>query len=254
MIARYQVSSNADFADKSSEKIILQVKQPYENHNGGGLAFGQDGNLYIALGDGGSGGDPENHAQSLDTMLGKILRIDVNHGDKYSIPSDNPFGNEIWEYGLRNPWRFSFDRLTNDMYIGDVGQGKWEEIDYVPAGQLGGLNFGWNIREGFHEYVGGRPTSDFTSPILEYSHDTGGCAITGGYVYRGYKLPAFSGIYLYTDYCTGVISGLFYSGTEWRSQELFQTGVTISTFGQDEADEIYFADYGNGVIYKLGKK
>jgi glucose/arabinose dehydrogenase len=252
-IARF--TAKGDSADPASEKRLLFVQQPFPNHNGGALAFGPDGYLYIGLGDGGSQGDPYGNAQSLNSMLGKILRIDVDHGDPYAIPADNPFVNsggaykEIWAYGLRNPWRFSFDRLTKDLWIGDVGQDLWEEIDFVSAGTPGGLNFGWNKMEGRHPYKGSNQP-EFTAPVAEYPHGAE-CSVTGGYVYRGAALPEWQGVYFYGDYCSGKIWGLPRPALG-QSQLLFQTGFRISTFGVDEAGELYVADY-NGTIYRLEK-
>jgi len=229
----------------------LVIKQPYKNHNGGALAFGPDGYLYAGLGDGGSAGDPNKNGQNTTVLLGKILRLDVSNGDKYSIPSDNPFGNEVWAYGLRNPWRISFDRATGDLWIGDVGQDKWEEIDYLSAGSQGGANFGWSIMEGNHNYDG-EPQSGMLLPVAEYSHAEGGCSVTGGYVYRGI-MPEWDGIYLYGDYCSGKVWALILSDGQWQSQVMFETGVTITSFGQDESGEIYLAS-DNGNIYHLTKK
>ena len=212
------------------------------------LAFGPDGDLYVGLGDGGSQGDPHGNGQNTNALLGKILRLDVDSGDPYAIPADNPFGNEVWAYGLRNPWRFSFDKATGDLYIGDVGQNTWEEIDFLPAGSPGGTNFGWNIREGAHDYNGGN-TQGLTDPVAEYSHSEGGCSITGGYVYRG-SMAEWNGIYLYGDYCTGFIWGLIHSDNGWQVQRLFDTDVNITSFGQDEAGEIYLVGDGGGV-YRL---
>lgn len=249
VIARFRVSSDPNLADPFSEAQVLYVRQPYWNHNGGVLAFGPDGYLYLGLGDGGSGGDPQGNGQSLNTLLGKVLRIDVDHGDPYTIPPDNPFGSEIWAYGLRNPWRFSFDARTGDLYIGDVGQDEWEEIDIAPAG-VGGLNFGWNYREGGHPYKGEPPAGvQLVEPIAEYSHGEG-CSVTGGVVYRGTALPAWQGIYLYGDYCSGLVWGLLPGGLGGNAQILFDTFFNISTFGQDEAGEIYLANYG-GEVYRL---
>ena len=248
-ISRFQ--ANGDQADAASEKILLIVKQPYQNHNGGAVAFGPDGYLYLGLGDGGLAGDPHKNGQNTASLLGKILRIDVNNGDPYAIPADNPFGNEVWAYGLRNPWRISFDRVTGDLWIGDVGQGTWEEIDYLPSGSAGGANFGWSIMEGNHDYDGSAQPG-FLLPAVEYSHSEGGCAVTGGYVYRG-SMPEWYGIYLYGDYCTGKIWGLILSNGQWQSQVLFEAGETITTFGQDESGDLYFAsDSGN--VYHLAKK
>ena len=248
-ISRFQASGN--IADPNSEKVLLIIEQPYPNHNGGALAFGPDDYLYAGLGDGGLAGDPQKNGQNTTSLLGKILRLDVNNGDTYSIPSDNPFGNEVWAYGLRNPWRISFDRLTGDLYIGDVGQGQWEEIDYLPAGSQGGANFGWSIMEGGHGYDG-LAQPDMLFPAAEYSHSEGGCSVTGGYVYRG-AMPEWNGIYLYGDYCSGKIWGLILSNGQWQNQVMFETGVTITTFGQDESGELYFAS-DSGEVYHLTKK
>jgi glucose/arabinose dehydrogenase len=259
VIARFSVSDNPDQADPASEVQLLGVEQPFGNHNGGMLAFGPDGYLYLGLGDGGSAGDPFGNAQSLSTLLGKILRIDVDDGDPYAIPPDNPFASgggrpEIWAYGLRNPWRFSFDLLTNDLYIGDVGQNQWEEIDFLPAGSPGGANFGWNYREGAHPYEGSPPAGlNLIDPVAEYDHSQG-CSVTGGYVYRGQDLPDWSGVYLYGDYCSGLVWGLLHlPDGSWQNARLFESGARITSFGQDQAGEIYLVDYQGG-IYRLGKK
>ena len=257
VISRFNVSPDTNRADPSSELKMLTVNQPHANHNGGSVAFGPDGYLYLGLGDGGSQGDPNGNGQSLNTFLGKILRLDVDHDIPYSIPSDNPFAGggglpEIWASGLRNPWRFSFDTATGDMYIGDVGQDSWEEIDYVQSGMPGGLNFGWNIYEGNHPYAGGS-SSAFAFPVAEYSHSEG-CSITGGVVSRDASLPAWNGIYLYGDFCTGFVWGLLNLGGNWQSQRLFETGLGISAFGVDEAGGIYLADYRRGTIYRLVPK
>jgi glucose/arabinose dehydrogenase len=245
-ISRFQASG--DSADPASESILLTVDQPFPNHNGGTLNFGPDGYLYAGLGDGGAAGDPFGNGQSLDTLLGKILRIDVDSAEPYAIPADNPFGDEIWAYGLRNPWRMSFDSATGDLYIGDVGQGEWEEIDIIPAGSAGGQNFGWDYREGAHDYEGGGPPG-MIDPIAEYSHAGGGCSVTGGYVYRG-AMAEWNGIYLYGDYCSGFIWGLIRTSDGWQTQLLFDTAFSITSFGQDENGEIYLAD-DNGGIYML---
>jgi glucose/arabinose dehydrogenase len=260
VIARYTASPGSDRADLQSEVQYLTAAQPYANHNGGMLAFGPDGYLYIGLGDGGSAGDPQGNGQSLETWLGKILRIDVDRGEPYAIPADNPFASqggkpEIWAFGLRNPWRFSFDVLTGDLYIGDVGQGEWEEVDYLAAGSSGGANFGWDYREGAHPYEG-EPPGDLilTDPVVEYSHALG-CSITGGVVYRGVNLTAWQGVYLYGDYCSGNVWGLLRDPAgAWQNQLMFQTGIPISSFGVDEAGEVYLIDYGSGDIYKLRER
>jgi glucose/arabinose dehydrogenase len=261
VIARYQASG--DQADPNSEKVLLRVDQPFPNHNGGSTLFGPDGFLYLGLGDGGSGGDPLGNGQNTAVVLGKLLRIDVDHSDPYAIPPGNPFASgggrpEVWAYGLRNPWRVSFDRATGDLYIADVGQGSWEEVNFLPAGSSGGADFGWNIREGLHPYASGNPPPgvQFVDPVAEYSHAEGGCSVTGGYVYRG-AMQEWQGAYFYGDYCSGNVWGLIHSGSSgsnvtWQSSLLFQTGAHITTFGQDPSGEIYFADRG-GTIYKLGK-
>ena len=250
-ISRFQASG--DSADPNSELNLLKVDQPFPNHNGGVLTFGPDGYLYAGLGDGGAAGDPFGNGQSLKTLLGKILRIDVDSAQPYTIPSNNPFGDEIMFYGLRNPWRISFDKFTGDLYIGDVGQGDWEEIDFVPAGSPGGLNFGWDYYEGNHEYdPPSTGDSEYVFPVAEYSHAEGGCSVTGGYVYRG-SMPEWKGIYFYGDYCTGNVWGLIHSGEQWQSQLLFETHVLITSFGQDENGEIYLVS-DNGSVYELAGK
>ena len=248
-ISRFQASGNV--ANAGSESILLKINQPYPNHNGGAVVFGPDGYLYLGLGDGGAGGDPHKNGQDTTSLLGKILRIDVNGGDPYSIPSDNPFGNEVWAYGLRNPWRISFDRSTGDLWIGDVGQGDWEEIDYLPAGSPGGANFGWSIMEGNHGYDG-QAQPGLLLPVAEYSHSSGGCSVTGGVVYRG-SMTEWNGIYFYGDYCSGYVWGLILSEGQWLSQILFETNLRITSFGQDESGEIFFASDAGGV-YVLTKK
>lgn len=258
VIARFQLTKeDPNRVDPNSEKILLQVDQPYANHNGGSMAFGPDGYLYIGLGDGGNRGDPRGFGQSTDTLLGKLLRIDVNGGDPYAIPSGSPLSNgkaEIWALGLRNPWRFSFDRLTGDLYIADVGQNAWEEINYLPAGSPGGANFGWNYREGAHEYLGTAPSgATLIDPVAEYGHGEG-CSVTGGYVYRGEALPEFRGIYLYSDFCSGKVWGLLKANGSWQSRVLFETGYNVSAFGEDRQGEIYIIDQGSGTLYQLRRK
>jgi glucose/arabinose dehydrogenase len=261
VIARYRVSADPSLADPSTEVRLLEVQQPYGNHNGGDLAFGPDGYLYISLGDGGSGGDPRNFGQSVDTLLGKLLRIDVSEVDGYSIPAGNPFMDgdgrpEIWAYGLRNPWRISFDQLTGDLYIADVGQNSWEEVNFQPAGSPGGENYGWNIMEGFHCFQSSAcDQSGLTLPVIEYAlHVQGDCAVTGGYVYRGRSLPDWQGIYVYGDYCSGRVWGLFQNSTGvWENGLLFETGARITSFGQDEDGEIYLVNH-RGSVYQLVEK
>jgi len=246
VLARFQVSSDPNVADPNSEVKLLGVDQPFPNHNGGVLTFGPDGYLYAGLGDGGSQGDPNGNGQNTNVLLGKILRLDVDSADPYAVPADNPFGNEIWAYGLRNPWRISFDRATSDLYIADVGQNAWEEIDFLPAGSPGGTNFGWNFREGAHDYKGGGPDG-MVDPIAEYGHPGGNCSVTGGYVYRG-SMPEWNGIYLYADYCSGVIWGLIQLDGDWQSQSLFDLDVTITSYGQDGSGELYLLSDSGGVF------
>ncbi len=255
VISRFNVSvSDPNQADPNSELRMLHIEQPFQNHKGGQLQFGPDGYLYIGMGDGGSQGDPDGNGQSLETLLGKILRIDVDHDEPYAVPSDNPYVNggglwEIWDYGLRNPWRFSFDRLNGDLYIGDVGQDAWEEIDYLPAGSPGGENFGWNYFEGTHPYRGSPPAGmKFVMPVAEYSHDLGN-AVIGGYVYRGISLPSWQGVYLYGDYGSGRVWGLLHlRDGSWLNALMFETGKQISSFGLDEDGEIYLVDDGGSIL------
>jgi len=252
-IDSFRVGSDPDRADPSSRKKLLGIVQPYVNHNGGQLAFGPDGLLYIGTGDGGSGGDPRGNGQRKDTLLGKILRIDVRSGTTpYAIPKTNPFGNEIWAYGLRNPWRFSFDRETGELYIADVGQNEVEEIDFQPAGAGAGANYGWNVMEGSRCFK--KPackTAGLTLPVAEYFQGKGDCSVTGGYVYRG-SIEKLRGIYLFGDFCSGRIWGLRKSGATWSKQLLIDTTYSISTFGEDENGELYLADYDSGTIFKIG--
>lgn len=248
MVARYRVSAaNSDVADPASEQIILTQEQPFANHNGGQIQFGPDGYLYIGLGDGGSANDPRGNGQNRRTFLAKLLRVDVETDlAHYRVPVSNPFAAdtsylpEIWALGLRNPWRFSFDRATGDLWIGDVGQNRAEEVDFQAAGSAGGQNYGWNTMEGFQCRDGGNcDQTPFTPPILEYSHASGDCSITGGYVYRGTRSPGLRGTYIYADYCSGRIWGVRRQGDQWVNQLLLSSGQNITTFGQDEAGEIY---------------
>ena len=259
VIARFQVSpDDPNRADPGSEKRLLSIPQPYPNHNGGAVEFGPDGFLYLGLGDGGSAGDPQGNGQSLDTLLGKILRIDVDNGDPYAIPPDNAFSGgggrpEIWAYGLRNPWRFSFDRLTGDLYIGDVGQNQIEEIDFLPANAPSGANFGWDFFEGSSAYEGAPPDVQMIPPVAEYSHEMG-CSVTGGVVYRGSRLPEWQGVYLYGDYCSGLVWGLARDAQgSWLNQMLFEPVGQVTSFGQDEQGEVYLVDQG-GIVYVLEAK
>ena len=251
-------ADNPDQADPTSEKLLIFVEQPFPNHNGGALAFGPDGFLYIGLGDGGSGGDPLGNGQSLDTLLGKVLRIDVDQGDPYAIPDENPLASgggrpEIWAYGLRNPWRFAFDRQTGDLYIGDVGQSQHEEIDFQPAASQGGENYGWNILEGTACYGSDSCQTDgLTPPVFTYTHAVGGCSVTGGVVYRGSALPEWQGVYLFGDYCSGIVGGLL-PAANWQQAWLFPGLGNISSFGEDASGEVYLADL-SGTIYQFVSK
>jgi glucose/arabinose dehydrogenase len=247
----------ADRADPGSERILLRIDQPYANHNGGALAIGPDGLLWIATGDGGSAGDPQGNGQRLDTPLGKLLRIDPRPagGAQYGIPADNPFvgrtdaRGEIWAYGLRNPWRFSFDRATGDLWIGDVGQGTIEEIDHWPAGAAAGPNFGWNTMEASScfEPAEGCATSGLVLPVTEYRHGPG-CSVTGGYVYRGASVPGLVGTYLYSDYCSGTIWGLDAAAEPPAPRVLLESGRSVASFGEDEAGELYVVDLAGQVL------
>lgn len=285
VLARYSVSANPNVADASSGEIVLTLLEPAANHNGGQLAFGPDGYLYFGAGDGGGSGDPFDFGQDLGSLHGKLLRLDVDSGLPYAIPPDNPYvgetgEDEIWASGLRNPWRFSFDRLTGDLFIADVGQNRREEIDFQPVGSVGCENYGWRWMEGslcFNPSSNCQPgppsacnpTGRLTLPILEYSHSAGRCAVTGGFRYRGSEVPEISGQYLYGDYCTGEIWGATEQPGErarylgppsledealplptWTSALLVDAPALISSFGEDEAGELYVLDRG-GEIYRI---
>ena len=262
-----------------NEEILISFRQPYSNHNGGMLAFGPDGYLYISVGDGGSAGDPHNNAQNLSNFFGSILRIDVNTDSGYRIPDSNPFAGsnnvkeEIWAYGIRNAWRFSFDRLTGDMYIGDVGQNSWEEINFQPASSNGGENYGWNHYEGDSLYVQKEEITNAVMPIYVYPNnanivkvllgwkedDVRGCSVTGGYVYRGSEVELLKGHYIFADYCTGRIwsfkhenklTSNFQELTELINLENGKRTIYISSFGEGLYGELYIVDY-NGSIYQI---
>lgn len=253
-------TADGDAIDPGSEKMLLHVAQPYANHNGGMIAFGSDGYLYLGLGDGGSGGDPYGNGQNGGTFLGKMLRIDVigGAGDPagYVVPDDNPFVGqagmkpEVWAIGLRNPWRFSFDRVTGDLWIGDVGQNAWEEIDFEPADSPGGENYGWNLFEATHPYPADSTAPDpggFTMPVVEYGRDTG-TSITGGYVYRGTAEPGLGGTYFYADFTVGRIWGLQRAEDgSVQTRELLDTDLMIASFGEDDDGELYVVDFNGGV-------
>jgi glucose/arabinose dehydrogenase len=260
IIAQYQVEAgNPNQAEAAGEVVLLTVEQPFGNHNGGLLKFGPDGYLYAGLGDGGSAGDPENNGQNPATLLGTILRLDVDNGseDGYTSPPDNPFVNsseggrdEVWAYGLRNPWRFSFDRLTGDLYIADVGQTTWEEVNFQPAGSSG-ENYGWNVMEGNHCYrAESCETDGFVLPIFEYDHSQG-CSITGGYVYRGRQFPSLNGNYFVGDFCSGILWSLFpQAGGAWLATEVNDSDLLVTSFGEDVAGELYVVDR-NGRIFQI---
>lgn len=255
VVARYAANADQSAADPASETILLAAPQPAANHNGGMVAFGPDGYLYAGLGDGGAANDRFGNGQNLGTVLGTVIRIDVS-GDGALAPADNPFVEqagarpEIWAYGLRNPWRFSFDRLTGELWIADVGQNQWEEVNVQPAGSAGGENYGWPIMEGTHCFQADTCQQDgLTLPVAEYSHALG-CSVTGGYVYRGAAQPALQGIYFYGDYCSGRIWGLAQVDGQWQNVELLSSGVPISSFGETEDGEVLVIDY-NGNLARL---
>jgi glucose/arabinose dehydrogenase len=260
VIARYRLlAGDPRQADPNTEQKILQIEQPAANHNGGQLQFGPDGYLYIGLGDGGRAGDPWGNAQNPDVLLGKLLRISVTGTETYTVPDDNPFLGqpdarpEIWALGVRNPWRFAFDQATGDLYIADVGQNQYEEVDFQPAASQGGENYGWDVTEASHcfEPSAGCDTSGLVLPVAEYDH-TQGCSITGGYIYRGTRYPQMAGVYFFGDFCSGNVWGLRQeSSGEWKMVLLLNTGVSISSFGEDATGEIYVVGYRDGIIYHL---
>ena len=262
-IASYKVSANPEVADPASEQLLLAVPHPsFSNHNGGMVTFGPDGRLYAGIGDGGSGGDPNGNGQNRNTLLAKLVRLDVNAAGQASVPSDNPFVGqsgmrpEIWSYGLRNPWRFSFDRLTGDLYIGDVGQNAREEIDVSrgPSNMGRGLDFGWNIMEGTSCFSpsSGCNRTGLTLPVLDYGHGDG-CSVTGGYVYRGSLVPALRGMYFYGDYCSGWVRSFVLSGgqvaqrLDWAA---LRPGGQITSFGEDAAGELYII-VASGSVFRI---
>lgn len=261
VVSRFRMSSDPNIADPASEEVILIIPQPFTNHNGGQIHFGPDGYLYIGKGDGGSEDDPNNQGQTTNTLLGKLLRIDTESGvTPYAVPPSNPFvGNaayrpEIWALGLRNPWRYSFDRQTGDVYIGDVGGNLAEEVDFQAGSSTGGQNYGWRIMEGnyMRHDPGGIDVNTFTAPVVAYDHGSStGYIVIGGYVYRGPAQSRFDGVYLYGDYSTGNIWGLKYDGTIWQTQKTGTLSGNPSTFGEDEAGRLYIADYPLGRIYLL---
>jgi hypothetical protein len=260
-ISEFRATPGSDTADAATERELLFVDQPFDNHNGGGLAFGPDGMLYVGLGDGGSAGDPFGNGQNLGVPLGKLLRIDVDRGSPFTVPPDNPFVSTagafgpVWAYGLRNPWRFAFDRTTGELFIGDVGQNAVEEVDVAPAGR-GGQNYGWNVMEGGRCFrpASGCNMAGLTLPVVEYNHNEG-CSITGGVVYRGCRLPGYQGTYFYGDYCTAFIrsfrmqNGAVTDRRDWTAP--LGRGVNaITSFGVDAEGEVYIVDQ-DGEIYKI---
>jgi len=257
-VERYRVGADRNRADPASARLVIAIDQPYSNHNGGLVAFGPDAKLYVGMGDGGAGGDPLGHGQNAATLLGDLLRLDVDAAEPYAIPPDNPFvgqagkRGEIWATGMRNPWRFAWDRGTGLLYVADVGQNAWEEINVVPAGS-GGLNYGWNLMEGDHCYrgSGGCDRTGLVIPVSEYSHAEG-CSVTGGHVYRGRALPALRGHYFYADWCEGWVRSLRYDGrraVDHRTWEVGDVG-NVASFGEDAAGELYLAS-ANGRVYRL---
>ncbi len=253
-----EFAMRGDRPDPGSQRNVLTVDQPFANHNGGQLAFGPDGHLYVALGDGGSAGDPNGNGQSLGTLLGKILRIDPrpSGAQPYGIPRDNPFVDrtgaraEIWDYGLRNPWRFSFDPTTRDLWIADVGQGDWEEVDHEPAGR-GGRNYGWNRLEGTHRF-NGDPPAGAVAPVLEYNHDGGACTVIGGSVYRGSAIPDLRGAYLYGDYCLGWVKAVSAGDRAGASRDLGINVPSLTSFGVDQRGELFVLS-GGGQVFRIVK-
>lgn len=264
-VREYLASTGNPDVAQTSYRTIMLIYQPYTYHKAGNLQFGKGGYLFIPTGDGGGAGDPGNRAQSIDTLLGKILRIDVDHSTatkNYTSPSTNPYAaipgrNEIWQLGLRNPWRISFDRLNGDLWIADVGQEKWEEIDRAVktiSGPGRGFNWGWRVMEGTHCYLpsSGCNRTGKKLPVVEYAHDSGRCAVVGGYVYRGAAIPALYGGYLFGDFCTGEVWVITASAPAPAPKTLLlDTDFTLSSFGQDAAGELYVLDYGNGRLYQV---
>ncbi len=267
-IERYHVSANSEVADPASARLVLAVKQPYANHNGGHILFGPDGMLYVGMGDGGAGGDPHGNGQNPAALLGKLLRLDVDVSNSaaaapYRIPADNPFADrahapagarpEIWALGLRNPWRFCFDATAGLLYIADVGQDRWEEVDVAPL-HSAGLNYGWNRTEGKHDYkTGGRRERGLVAPLVEYGHGEG-CSITGGFVYRGRAMPELAGTYFFADYCSGwirsfrVVGGRATAGRTWLD---LKPG-SVTSFGLDAQGELYLTN-ADGTVYRLAR-
>lgn len=254
VLAEYHSLDSGRSIDPDSERVLLETAQPYRNHNGGHIAFGPDGYLYYGLGDGGSGGDPRDNGQNPNTLLGVLLRLDVDGKRPYAIPADNPFAKgggrgEIYAWGLRNPWRWSFDRQNGNLWLGDVGQDQWEEIDLVRAGD----NLGWNRWEGLHCYRRGCRAEGMVMPRTEYDHDKG-CSVTGGYVYRGKTMPELFGHYLYGDFCSGTIWALDSGDSRAKPRVILQSGKRISSFAEGHDRELYLLDFGSGRIFQIISK
>ncbi len=258
-VASYPVAG--DTVDTAGRRELLAVEQPYPNHNGGDIEIGPDGYLYVALGDGGSGGDPEGNGQDTQALLGKILRLDpaATTGDDYGIPADNPFADgaggapEVWLYGVRNPWRITFDAETGDLWVADVGQDAFEEIDLLPAADGGGrgANLGWNEMEGAHPFEGGSNPDGGVLPVFEYDREDGGCSVTGGVVYRGTAIPGLVGAYLFTDYCDGRLRAIRAEGGQTTDETTFDAeGTNLVSFGTDSSGEVYVLSLDGG-IYRL---
>jgi glucose/arabinose dehydrogenase len=258
LLSRFEVAADGHTALLDSERVVMLVSQPFTNHNGGRIQFGPDGYLYLSTGDGGGAGDPERNGQNLGSLLGKILRIDAYGGaTPYAIPPDNPFVGqagrraEIWSYGLRNPWRISFDSETGDLYIADVGQNQREEVNFQAAGASGGQNYGWDMFEGTLCFRQPCNAAGVTMPVFEYSNPFLGCSITGGEVYRGNHYPAMRGMYLFGDFCSGRIWGMSRSGGSFNAEVLLESGFSIATFGTDEAGNVYVADRNSRKLFLL---
>ncbi len=258
-VSEFRVSGSANRADPASERMLLSIPDPAANHNGGSLAFGPDGHLYLGMGDGGGQNDQFRNGQNLNSLLGKILRIDVDSapaaGRAYAIPADNPFASgsaapEIWAYGLRNPWRITFDRATGDLYVADVGGSAWEEINRQPAHAPGGTNYGWPLAEGPDCRSASCPTGSLVAPIAAYDHSLG-CTVIGGYVYRGTAQPEMTAAYFFADWCSGLVFTLDIAGEVAAVKQILGSGLGPSSFGEDEAGELYLVDHDRGGLYRV---